>query len=284
MPVVTFAPGITSSVDSVFGSIDDATTAGDVTRLSPTQITLTFGSMTYILHGTGISASKDGTLTDGILTSLDVIASGVLQVSITGFSLNAADVDQAIRLDDHVDKAAVEKIFYPLGWTYNGNGGVDTLLVSQRSLDGVPVNLSGADRFFTAGGNDHVFLGDGADLGDGGVGLDTLEGGKGNDTLIGGTGADVLEGGGDADRLRGDAGDDSLSGGTGRDTFVFAVRSGHDVISDFNLMEDQIDFAPGVTHSETASGHDTLIHYGTRGDTILLVGIDQNAPHDIHYV
>ncbi len=61
---------------------------------------------------------------------------------------------------------------------------------------------------------------------------DSLFGGDGDDVLAGGAGADVLEGGEGDDLLVGGAGDDVLRGGGGVDTYVIAVGSGRDIITE----------------------------------------------------
>lgn len=287
MPTVRFAPGVISNVAFVYGSIDEATLQADITNFSATRIDLALGTNSYVVHGTGITYGFAGgfpVLTGGTLTGLEALQDGVLQATITDLSMSAAGLQAAILSEwDGTNTAAIEHLFYPLGWTYYGNAGVDTLLANMQSSDGVPFNLSGNDRFYTAGGNDHIFLGDGADLMDGGRGRDTLEGGRGNDTLlggvgadllIGGSGADALNGGSEADRLNGGLGNDTMNGGAGFDTFVFQAHSGRDRIVFLNVAEDKIDLAPGVAHSFVDAGTNTELHYGTGTDMILLIGID----------
>ncbi|UWR35834.1 CAP domain-containing protein (plasmid) [Sulfitobacter sp. W027] len=101
----------------------------------------------------------------------------------------------------------------------------------------------GNDVIWGANGNDLIWGGDGHDKIDGGLHNDSLYGGggddrisgdAGNDSLMGSWGRDTLRGGAGDDTLEGGAGNDLLTGGTGDDTFVFAVRSGRDEISDFD--------------------------------------------------
>lgn len=279
MPTVTFSTGIASSISQVFGFIDGATLYSTITRATGTEVDLsTGGSASFIVHGTGIKhAGKAGSiyLTGGILTELDAFSNGHQVAALTGFHMGAAALTKAIQAElTHTNSAAIETLFYGLGWTYNGNAGQDILLSTSKSADGVPVNLKGNDHFVTGGGNDHVFLGDGKDYGDGGIGSDTMEGGAGNDTLLGGSGADHLYGGTGADLLNGGTGNDTMAGGAGIDTFVFKTGDGHDRITGFNTAQDRIDLAPGVAHSVTTVGHDTTVHYGAGTDTILLLGVD----------
>jgi Ca2+-binding RTX toxin-like protein/subtilisin-like proprotein convertase family protein len=88
---------------------------------------------------------------------------------------------------------------------------------------------------------------------DGGAGNDTLVGGAGRDLLVGGTerdvlmgfgGNDTLQGGDGADWLFGGDGNDTLTGGAGADEFFFASATafGLDIITDYNVLEDSIQF------------------------------------------
>lgn len=68
--------------------------------------------------------------------------------------------------------------------------------------------------------------------------------GKGNDSanrITGNAGQNTLYGYGAIDVINGGRGDDLLYGGTHADTFVFATKSGHDVIGDFQNGTDTID-------------------------------------------
>jgi VCBS repeat-containing protein len=80
----------------------------------------------------------------------------------------------------------------------------------------------------------------GTDAGDtqkGGTSSTVLDGGNGNDTLLGGNGADTIIGG---------SGNDFLTGGKGSDVFVFASGFGHDVITDFQVGLDRLQFSKSV--------------------------------------
>ena len=133
----------------------------------------------------------------------------------------------------------------------NGGDGDDTLYGDGRIW---------IDSHGTAGSGPITTFGDVFVLDGEADGNDTLSGGKGNDILVGG------------------GGDDVLSGGAGNDNFVFGAASGHDRITDF-ANKDHIEFdATSGVHSFsdltlTASGKDTLISWGTGGDTILVEGM-----------
>ncbi|QOV87807.1 calcium-binding protein [Humisphaera borealis] len=85
----------------------------------------------------------------------------------------------------------------------NGNGGNDSLTVSDLVLK--PVTLNG------------------------GAGDDTLRGGGGNDTLNGGNGADTLDGG---------RGGDVFNGGAGVDTVTYASRTKSLYVNINNIADD----------------------------------------------
>ncbi len=287
MPTIAFAPGVSSSVSFIYGAIEQASLQAQIQNIVPTEIDLSLGNTFFMITGTGFTSSSVGGnhLTGGTLTGMDVIVGGFRNASITNMSLSATDLQAAINDEfTTTNSPALENLFYSLGWTYRGNAGADILLATSKSSDGIPFNLSGKDRFYTGGGNDNIFLGDGADFADGGTGRDTLNGGLGNDTLLGNVGFDVLSGGGGADRLVGGAGNDTLTGGTGRDTFVFRAGDGQDQIDGFNVVQDKIDLPAGNLQVDASGLHDTIVHYGTGTDSILLVGIDLTHAAMIHFI
>lgn len=110
-----------------------------------------------------------------------------------------------------------------------------------------------------------------------GNGLDNiLEGLSGNDSLKGGAGMD---------RLTGGAGNDSLSGGAGSDRFVFAPGFGRDVITDFDVIADQIDWsalsAANIIPLISATSVGSMVSFGL--DSIMFQGVtpDQLLDHHI---
>lgn len=287
MPDVTFSPGVSSSPRSLYTALDGFTTSAQVVNVTTTEITLTQGNITYVVHGENIHFTLGGSgvvFTSGTLTGIDVSLSGAPQMSVTGLGIQATDLQTAIAADKSgADNAAIENMFLPLGYTYHGNANADIFLLSDTSGDGIGLNSSGNDKYFTGGGADNIFLGDGKDLGHGGAGNDTFNGGLGNDKLygednndrlFGDAGGDKLFGGSGKDSLTGGAGADTMAGGTGIDTFVFARHDGHDRINGFNLAQDLIDLPGSTPHNFTEAANGTLLHYGNSGDTVLLVGID----------
>ncbi len=132
------------------------------------------------------------------------------------------------------------------GATRTGGAGADTL--SGTALD---------EKLDGAAGNDTL---SGLD------GTDTLVGGAGNDTLDGGAGIDSLSGGDGIDRLTGGAGDDVLTGGRGADVFVFGAGFGHDVLTDFKPVEDDI----RLVGAGFADFNDVLAHAVQVGANIVI--------------
>lgn len=165
-----------------------------------------------------------------------------------------------------------------------GAGGAD--LINAGAGDDHADGDEGNDEIYGGAGNDRLFGRDGNDYIDGGVGDDQILGGEGNNVLIGGdgddnliaqagddillggagddnlkgkAGNDVLEGGAGNDRIFGDdgddilsggAGDDLLNGGDGADTYILALGEGIDTILGFNVGEDLISLAEGLTFGD----------------------------------
>ena len=133
---------------------------------------------------------------------------------------------------------------------------VETLTLTGSALRG-----TGNDRANTVTGN----------------GLDNiLEGLAGNDTLKGNAGIDVLNGG---------SGNDTLSGGAGSDLFVLGAGFGKDVITDFNIAEDRIDWsalaAANILPVISATSVGSLVSFGI--DSIAFQGVtpEQLIEHDL---
>ena len=144
---------------------------------------------------------------------------------------------------------------------YTGNGadtafggtGADRIFLTGES--NTAYGGDGDDRITNSGvsqgaeayggaGNDTISAYDGAGNADtfyGGAGNDSLHGLDGDDQLYGGAGNDNLQAGEGADTLRGGAGDDRLIGGGGNDTFVREEGDGDDVVTDFDIGDDDGD-------------------------------------------
>lgn len=140
-----------------------------------------------------------------------------------------------------------------------GGGGEDRLFGGagdDRLVGGIDDDRlsgeAGADVLFGGAGHDILSGGDGDDrlVGQGGADKlyggndnDVLGGGGGDDRLFGGAGEDQLQGGLGNDRLVGGAGDDWLSGDGGWDIFVFQPGGGYDIVADFQMDLDMLDFS-----------------------------------------
>jgi hypothetical protein len=128
---------------------------------------------------------------------------------------------------------------------------------------------SRSERLSGSGAADQILAGAGNDRVAGRGGDDRLFGEGGNDTLLGGDGDDLLSGG---------AGYDVLTGGRGADTFLFTDDSGTDVITDFDLFEDNI-VLEGVTLNGTAVSSLSEAGAAARsfGPNVTVYSFDNNA-------
>ena len=153
----------------------------------------------------------------------------------------------------------------------------DETIQGRDGDDRLKGNL-GDDTIFGSGGNDRLWGDKGSRIKAGGN--DTIWGGAGDDVIRGGGGDDVIFGNLGADYLRGDEGDDLLRGGNGddrlrgdfsrqsngRDTFVLSVIEGTDTIEDFEIGEDFIGLADGLSFEQL------IITQQTRRQTVIEVG------------
>ncbi len=103
-------------------------------------------------------------------------------------------------------------------------------------------------------------------------GANRLDGAAGNDSLNGGNGNDILDGGTDSDTLTGGAGDDRL---------LFSDGYGSDVLTDFTIGDDTIDFtgigtaadnfADVQSHASQVGAH-TVVDFGN-GDVLTIQNV-----------
>lgn len=123
------------------------------------------------------------------------------------------------------------------------NASASTSAVQMHGNEGADTLTGGADHDLAFGGtgDDHLLGGEGNDTLNGGDGNDTLGGEGGDDLLRGDAGNDGLSGGIGADVLQGGAGNDTLTGGAGNDAVVLEVGGGSDVVTDFDLGDDDSD-------------------------------------------
>ena len=110
---------------------------------------------------------------------------------------------------------------------------------------------------------------------------------EGRDVLLGSSVGDVLDGGAGDDVLLGRAGNDTLTGGAGNDIFRFGPGAGSDIITDFDVSSDRLEFIDGLfanlgavqasTH-ETESGDITILLLGTQTLTLEGLSLDDLLP------
>jgi Ca2+-binding RTX toxin-like protein len=98
--------------------------------------------------------------------------------------------------------------------------------------------------------------------------------------LTGSASGNWLLGGSGNDRINGKGGNDVLFGQAGADTFVFGAGSGQDVIGDFSIAEDKIEF--GTTFTSFAQVQANMVQNGANmainlggGNFIVLQGINK---------
>jgi len=130
--------------------------------------------------------------------------------------------------------AAVDTFTY----TLSDRGGLTSTATVSVSVTGITDGISraggnGDDMLTGTAGEDNLSGQNGNDRLVGLDGHDRLDGGAGNDQLFGGVGNDFL---------LGDLGNDILEGGLGRDTFIFGAKGGNDVVRDFDVADDRLQF------------------------------------------
>ncbi len=154
-----------------------------------------------------------------------------------------------------------------------GGGGNDVI-----SGFGILVGGDGDDQLY---GNGGLYGGAGNDVLEAWDDIDSvLIGGEGADTVSGSLGNDSLRGGDDVDTLFGNLGNDGLHGGAGADTFLFGRHDpSHDVIHDFSLGEDAINFLQiaATDLSITIVGNSAVITIIPFGTTIRVRGVTDIA-------
>jgi len=227
-----------------------------------------------------------------------------LNTQIQSATANNPTVRNTLDTDDSSTPSTSEEPFPSSGIEFVKDGtnttestdGDDTLMGSAS--DDILRGKKGNDLLFSLDGNDWMNGNQGNDLTDGGIGDDTLYGGKGFDTLTGGAASDFLSGnrgediligekgddtlyGGQSndillgsqgnDFLSGDLGDDTLVGEVGSDRFLLSTNSGIDTIDDFEVAQDLLVLANGLTFSQLTIAEDsgaTLIRFAQTGEIL----------------
>ncbi len=108
--------------------------------------------------------------------------------------------------------------------------------------------------------------------------IENVIGSDDGDIIIGSDLDNKLSGGDGDDLISGEGGNDILIGGEGADTFTFGANFGNDVIQDFEVGLDQLqfgDFGPdfGGAVNVAQDGNDAVISFGTEG-SVRLAGVN----------
>lgn len=164
------------------------------------------------------------------------------------------------------------------------SGRLQVLWTGSDSADN-QAGTSAVDFMSGAEGDDTLQGMDGNDGLEGDQGDDVLSGNLGDDSLYGGAGNDDLSGGEGNDVVSGGAGNDTMTGGAGADLFLVGDGGGHDVITDFEVGVDVVDFGEFGVGDVTVQqvGADTEITFGD--NTVILQGINKNnlTESDLRY-
>ena len=278
----------TTSDLGVFGSILGPSSLSETSAInrSSSQFTAAFpgGASRLEVTGSGFSF-KDGFVSKGTISSVNVVVDGALMFTITDLHLNAATLYNWVKNYDFANPTP-SPIF--AGNDIITGGSAPDRFDGGQGHD-VMIGGDGNDELSGGDGNDHIYGQsanggpDGDDGLDGGAGSDYVQGNAGNDRLNGGAGSDRIFGGAGNDSISGDYGllnlhgNDSVNGNLGNDTINGA--GGNDLLrggqGDDKLIGD--------------SGSDTLI--GDKGDDRLLGGEDSDPDwltggegHDIFYL
>ncbi|MCB1447569.1 MAG: hypothetical protein KDJ87_17730 [Rhizobiaceae bacterium] len=171
-----------------------------------TQTDTVFEGIIHRFTGTGLEYDSEEVPDAGTFTGYAMWHFGNKEWSMTGISIDAAQLVAAARTEDLSDDRALLELAF-----------------------------SGNDKISGANMNDILFGYDGKDKISGGLGRDTIDGGAGNDTLFGGEGADELHGGDGADIFAFKK-FDSLKIASLRDTILDFSRGEHDKV-DLHLID-----------------------------------------------
>uniref|UniRef100_UPI00187E693C Ig-like domain-containing protein n=1 Tax=Oculatella sp. LEGE 06141 TaxID=1828648 RepID=UPI00187E693C len=251
--------------------------AGGVTETATVNVTIAPPLGPNVINGSSGSDNVTGTDGDDILNGFSDI--DILRGLGGNDIINGGSSNDTIRGDDGND-------------ILNGGSGDDDIEGGEGNdvLNGG----SGNDLMRGGAGDDLLNGGSGNDRLYGEAGNDIINGGSGNDRLYGGSGKDIVRGGRGDDVLIGGFGKDTLTGGQGRDQFVYvSAKDFGDVITDFEIVRDRIDFRQirGIQSMGdlqfTQKGDDTLLKANINGGfktVAVLEDVNANTLSQRHFI
>lgn len=227
-----------STVNPIGGAFSAAADTATIT-VNPVNDAPVITTATFSIDENSAGGAAVGTITTATDIDLDSLTFSETGNG-TGAGLFAIDAGGNIT----VETGAVLNYEATTSYTYevsvsDGNGGVDTVMMTINVSDVLNENIAG-----TAG----------ADTLTGSVGNDTLNGFDGNDTLSGGAGDDALSGGNQNDILIGGAGNDFMDGGAGTDTADYSSSTGA-----INIDMGSGIFQDGMGGTDTLNNIETVI-------------------------
>jgi len=170
-----------------------------------------------------------------------------------------------------------------------GANGLDTL--GGGSGNDLLSGYGGVDVIFGGTGDDTIYGGEGDPdfffRGDGNsfTLTEELYGGGGNDFIFGEGDVDRIYGGDGDDRINGGDGADTLTGGAGADSFIYPQDTARDIVTDFDVSEDQLVFLDrgqaaadsyiSAATEQTINGVTGLLIQGAGGE-VFLVGLSES--------
>lgn len=118
--------------------------------------------------------------------------------------------------------------------------------------------------------------------------IENVIGSDDGDVIFGSNLSNTLSGQDGDDLINGQGGDDILSGGAGSDTFSFSGDFGNDVITDFEVGIDRLDFSDfgadfGETLNVSQDGNDALLSFGTDA-SVRLSGVNSSDLFEDDYL
>lgn len=118
--------------------------------------------------------------------------------------------------------------------------------------------------------------------------IENVIGSDDGDIIFGSNLSNTLSGEDGDDLINGQGGDDILTGGAGSDTFSFSGDFGNDVITDFQVGTDRLDFSDfgadfGETLKVSQDGNDALLSFGTDA-SVRLSGVNSSDLYEDDYL